>query len=162
MFLEMSRVDGIDLSEVGKECQKPGSVRHNDGGKCDKCMNIAKANTEHFIQTILLPELAKLCSNKTGLEGFVLPLAWILEYDTRSRWDVKTSSYNEFVFTHGDLGPANMRMDPYTLTVKCVVDWEYSGYFPPEFQKWAVDNSAYYALYEDHQTICELARSIEP
>jgi hypothetical protein len=48
------------------------------------------------------------------------------------------------------MGPDNLRMDPYILTVKCVVNWEYSGYFPPEFQKWSVDNSAYYALYEDY------------
>jgi len=53
-------------------------------------------------------------------------------------------------------------MDPNTLTVKCVIGWEHSGYFPPEFQKWSVDNDVYHALYEDHQTICELARSIEP
>ncbi|PMD66308.1 uncharacterized protein K444DRAFT_607732 [Hyaloscypha bicolor E] len=83
MFLTMSRVDGIDLSEVGKECQKPGGVKYNDGGECNKCMNIAKANASHFIQTILLPELAKLRSNKTGLDGFVLPPAWMPEYDTR-------------------------------------------------------------------------------
>ncbi|KAG4427651.1 hypothetical protein IFR05_016866 [Cadophora sp. M221] len=118
MFLEMNRVDGIDLSEVSKECQKPGGVRHNDGGECNKCKNIAKANVEHFIQTVLLPELAKLRSNKTGLDGFVLPPAWMLEYDTRLRWDVNASSYEEFVFTHGDVGPDNLRMDPYTLTVK--------------------------------------------
>jgi hypothetical protein len=149
MFLEMSRVNGIDLSEVGKECQKPGGVRHNDGGECNKCR-------------VLLPELAKLRSNKTGLDGFVMPPAWMLEYDTRLHWDVKTSSYEEFIFTHGDLGPDNLRMDPYTLTVKWVVDWENSGYFPPGFQKWSVDNGAYRALFKDHQTICELARSIEP
>lgn len=126
MFLEMSRIDGIDLSEVGKECRKPAGVRHNYGGECDKCMNIAKANAEHFIQTVLLPELAKLRSDTRGLDGFVLPPAWMLEYDTRSHWDVKTSSYEEFVFTHGDLGPDNLRMDPNTLTVKCVIDWEHS------------------------------------
>jgi Ser/Thr protein kinase RdoA (MazF antagonist) len=86
----------------------------------------------------------------------------MLEYDTRSHWDVKTSSREEFVFTHGDLGPDNLRIDPDTLTVKCVIDWEHSGYFPSGFQKWSVDDSAYHALYEDHQTIGELARSIEP
>jgi len=75
MFLEISRVDGIDLSEVGKEYQKPGGVRHNNGGKCNKYINITKANTEQFIQTVLLPELTKLRSNKTGLDGFVLPPA---------------------------------------------------------------------------------------
>ncbi|PMD12917.1 hypothetical protein NA56DRAFT_449748 [Hyaloscypha hepaticicola] len=162
MFLEMSRVDGIDLSEVGKKCQEPGGMRHNASGKCNECKNIAKANAEHFIQTILLPELAKLRSNRTGLDGFVLPPAWMLEYDTRSHWDVKTSSREEFVFIHGDLGPDNLRIDPDTLTVKCVIDWEHSGYFPSGFQKWSVDDSDYHALYEDHQTICELAKSIEP
>ena len=81
-----------------------GGVRHNDGGECNKYMNIAKANAEHFIQAVLLPELAKLRSNQIGLDGFVLPLAWMLEYDTRLCWNAKTSSYEEFVFIYGDLG----------------------------------------------------------
>ena len=150
MFLEMSRVDGIDLSKVGKECQKLGSVRHNDGGEYNKYKNIAKANAEYFIQTILLPELAKLRSNKTGLDGFVLPPAQILEYNTQLRQDVKTSLYKEFVFTYSNVCPDNLTIDLYTLTVKQVVNQEYSGYFPPGFQKWSVDNSAYYTLYKDH------------
>ena len=100
MFLEMSRVDGIDLSEVGKKCQEPGGMRHNDSGKYSECKNIAKANAE----------LAKLRSNRTGLDGFVLPPAWMLEYDTRSHWDVKTSSRKEVVFIDGYLGPDNLRL----------------------------------------------------
>jgi hypothetical protein len=75
MFLEISRVDGINLSKVGKECQRPGGMRHNNGSKYNKYKNIAKANAEYFIQTILLPELAKLRSNKIGLDGFMLPPA---------------------------------------------------------------------------------------
>ncbi|KAL8701651.1 MAG: hypothetical protein Q9201_004783 [Fulgogasparrea decipioides] len=162
MFLEMSREDGIPLSEVDEECRKPGGVRHNSGGKCNACMDIAKANAAHFIRTILHPELAKLRSNTTGLNGFVLPPAWILEYDIRSQWDSKTSSKEEFIFIHGDLGPDNLFMDPSTLTVKCVIDWENSGYFPQQFQKWAVDYTAYHALYMDHLTISALVGSIEP
>jgi aminoglycoside phosphotransferase (APT) family kinase protein len=38
--------------------------------------------------------------------------------------------------THGDLGPHNVMMDLETLEVISIIDWEYSGYFPPEFQKW--------------------------
>jgi len=44
-----------------------------------------------------------------------------------------------------------------------VCDWlEHLGYFPSGFQKRSVDDSAYHALYKDHQIICELTRSIEP
>lgn len=136
MFLEMSRVDGVDLLSVASECRKPRGVRHNNGGACNKCLEIAQANAMHFIQTVLLIELAKLRSNATGLDGFVIPPPWVVEsVDTRPHWEVKTSLDEEFVFIHGDLNPGNLIMDPDTLTVKSVVDWEHSGYFPPGFQR---------------------------
>ena len=117
----------------------------------------------HFIQTVLLPVLAKLRSNETGLDGFVLPPPWVVEsVDTRPYWEVKTSLDKEFVFTHGDLNPSNLIIDPDTLKVKAVVDWEHSGYFPPGFQKWSLDMDAYYALFEDRQAILELIKTIEP
>ncbi|KAF2241787.1 hypothetical protein BU26DRAFT_410664, partial [Trematosphaeria pertusa] len=135
-FLEMSREDGIELSEVGKACHMPGTVEHSHVGECENCKAIAQASAKDFIRSILLPELANLTSDTTGLDGFVIPPAWMLETDTRSKWEPMTFSEPVLIFIHGDLGPSNLLMDPKTLTVKCVIDWEHSGYFLPEFQKW--------------------------
>lgn len=162
MFLEMSGEDGIELSEVGQTCHMPGTVGHSSSGECDMCKGIAQANAKVFIETVLLPELAQLRSDTTGLEGFVIPPAWMLETDTREHWEPVTFPHPVLLFIHGDLGPSNLLMDPRTLTVNCVIDWKNSGFFLPQFQKWEVNDESYYALFRDWQTHHELASSITP
>ncbi|KAI9675961.1 MAG: hypothetical protein M1829_003199 [Trizodia sp. TS-e1964] len=115
MFLEMSREDGIELAEVGQSCHMLGTVDHSSSGECNMCKNIAQANARIFIENVVLPELAKLRSRTTGLEGFVMPPAWMLDTNTRDHWEPVTSSHKEFKFTHGDLGPSNLLMDPKTF-----------------------------------------------
>ena len=160
-FLEMSREDGIELSEVGQSCHMPGTAEgHSFSGECNLCKEIAQVNAKNFIETILLPELAQLRARTTGLEGFVIPPAWMLETDTRDHWEPLTLSSEEFIFIHGDLGPSNLLIDPETLAVKCVIDWEHSGYFPPQFQKYEVDRACYYNLYTDQEAHREPASRI--
>ena len=111
-----------------------GIVGHSSSGECNMCRNIAQANARIFIEHLVLPELAQLSSNATGLEGFVMPPAWMLDTNTRDHCEEPvTSSCEEFKFTHGDLGPSNLLMDSKTLMVKCLIDWEHSGYFLPQF-----------------------------
>lgn len=44
--------------------------------------------------------------------------------------------YNEipggYVLSHGDLGWQNLLCDPDTWDIVCVIDWEYSGFYPSE------------------------------
>lgn len=41
----------------------------------------------------------------------------------------------DFVFYHGDLSQHNIIVDPQTLKIRAIIDWEYAGYFPEYFEK---------------------------
>ncbi|KAF6766907.1 Aminoglycoside phosphotransferase [Kalmanozyma brasiliensis GHG001] len=43
-----------------------------------------------------------------------------------------------FVLCHGDLHPGNVIVDPETMKVKAVIDWEFAGYYPA-----IIDNRRY-------------------
>ncbi len=38
------------------------------------------------------------------------------------------------MFCHGDLSAHNVIVDPETLKVKAIIDWEYAGFYPKEFE----------------------------
>jgi aminoglycoside phosphotransferase (APT) family kinase protein len=40
----------------------------------------------------------------------------------------------EFVLCHNDLGQKNVIVDETTLKVNAILDWEYAGFYPPEFE----------------------------
>ncbi|KAG6860412.1 hypothetical protein C0995_011483 [Termitomyces sp. Mi166 len=40
----------------------------------------------------------------------------------------------EFVFIHGDLAQHNIIVDEKTHKINAIIDWEYAGYYPPEFE----------------------------
>jgi hypothetical protein len=42
----------------------------------------------------------------------------------------------EYVFCHNDLAQHNIIVDPGTLRIRAIVDWEYAEFFPENF-KWA-------------------------
>ncbi|MCJ1350015.1 hypothetical protein MMC31_008258 [Peltigera leucophlebia] len=95
----------------------------------------ALENTKTFINTVVLPQLAQLRSNKLGnLNGVVIPPDRITNKDPRPWWPPQTSSTDEFVFCHNDLAQHNILVDPDTLQVDAIIDWEYSGFYPPEFE----------------------------
>lgn len=41
---------------------------------------------------------------------------------------------SDLVFCHNDLSMNNVIVDPKTLKIKAIVDWEYAGFFLPEFE----------------------------
>jgi Ser/Thr protein kinase RdoA (MazF antagonist) len=40
----------------------------------------------------------------------------------------------DLVFCHNDLSANNVIVDPETLNIRAIIDWEYSGFFPAEFE----------------------------
>lgn len=40
----------------------------------------------------------------------------------------------DLVFCHNDLSMNNVIVDPDTLKINAIVDWEYAGFYPPEFE----------------------------
>lgn len=41
---------------------------------------------------------------------------------------------HDLVFCHNDLSMNNVIVDPGTLKIKAIIDWEYAGFYPPEFE----------------------------
>lgn len=45
-------------------------------------------------------------------------------------WEARKGEEGEFGFCHGDLSQTNVIVDPETLKVEGIVDWEYGGFWP--------------------------------
>lgn len=44
-------------------------------------------------------------------------------------------SQPDLVFSHNDLSAPNVIVDPDTLKINAIIDWEYAGFYPPEFDR---------------------------
>lgn len=45
------------------------------------------------------------------------------------------SGGDQFVLCHNDLGQHNVLVDPETLKIKAIIDWEFAGFWPPWFEQ---------------------------
>jgi thiamine kinase-like enzyme len=131
-------------------------------GACEECSSIAKRKAEQFIKERVFPQLRRLRLSTTGLNDFVIPPPWILEYDKRQQWIPKATTHSFYGFCHGDLSPANIMIDLETLEVKGIIDWEHAGDFPPLFEVCAVHIKSYVDLYKNEERIQKLAALITP
>jgi aminoglycoside phosphotransferase len=52
----------------------------------------------------------------------------------RQQWKMKPRESEDLVFCHNDLSTHNVIVDPETLKVKAIIDWEYAGFYPEEFE----------------------------
>ncbi|KAI9046427.1 hypothetical protein LZ554_009560 [Drepanopeziza brunnea f. sp. 'monogermtubi'] len=133
-YLITERIDGVTLNRLrGEDCE-----------------SVAYSNALDFINNIVLPQLGQLRCNERGIDGFVMPPSW-LSPDVQPPWRGKTHwktlplKEPEYVFQHGDLGAHNIMIDPKSLQVMALIDWEYAGFFPPEMQRWpgTLDETVY-------------------
>ena len=76
--------------------------------------------------------LQELRSNITGGPSGILSPPSIVYFDHLSEWEQQRSTNEDFVFCHGDLSQGNILVDPETLKVVAIIDWEYGGFFPPK------------------------------
>ena len=51
-----------------------------------------------------------------------------------AEWQQQTSVKEEFVFCHGDLSQNNILVNPKTLQIVAIIDWEYGGFFPRDHE----------------------------
>ena len=49
-------------------------------------------------------------------------------------WTLSDSELEEYVFCHHDLSQHNIIVEPETLKIAAIVDWEYAGFFPEYFE----------------------------
>jgi hypothetical protein len=157
MRLVVERIHGIDATSIGQECRMPTSSRHVSSGACTTCENIATENVNAFVEGIVQPQLRRLTSTRMGLNGFVLPPPRIEQYDRRDTWVPKqhVPGDDDYVFCHGDLSRSNIMIDPSTLEVAYIIDWEQAGYFPASLERplWRLDYIEYMQTYQDHKML---------
>lgn len=76
-----------------------------------------------------LRELQTLRSRRLGgPSGIVVPPHRVLGSLGPSADD------DEYVFCHNDLSQQNVIIDPETLKINAIIDWEYAGFYPARFE----------------------------
>ncbi len=68
-----------------------------------------------------------------GASGHLILPYRMLQKTFRDDWSLQTSASDEYAFCHNDLSQQNVIVDPETLKIAAIIDWEYAGYFPEEF-----------------------------
>lgn len=82
-----------------------------------------------------LETLRSLKSNVWGgPSGIVIPPYRIMVRSPRPQWKMKARESKDLVFCHNDFSAQNVIVDPVNLKVKAIIDWEYAGYYPQEFE----------------------------
>jgi aminoglycoside phosphotransferase len=64
----------------------------------------------------------------------VIPPYRVMVKAYRDQWKMKKRESEDLVFCHNDLSTHNVIVDPETLKINAIIDWEYAGYFPREFE----------------------------
>ncbi|EEQ35074.1 conserved hypothetical protein [Microsporum canis CBS 113480] len=69
-----------------------------------------------------------------GPSGVVVPPYRVMVRSARPQWEMKPLESEALVFCHNDLSTNNVIVDPETLKVRAIIDWEYAGFYPEEFE----------------------------
>ncbi len=83
-----------------------------------------------------LAKLKTLKSNRMGgPSGLVIPPYRVLSETERDDWSqLRPSQKAEYVFCHNDCSQHNIIVNPETLKIAAIVDWEYAGFYPEYFE----------------------------
>jgi serine/threonine protein kinase len=103
----------------------------------DIASNSVTTHVVNYLESSVLPQLRALRHHTIGSIDATLPVippSRITYRDKRLAWPRKTSHNTEFVFCHNDLGQHNILVNPTTLEVTAIIDWEFAGYYTTEFE----------------------------
>lgn len=111
----------------------------------DELSNKEKAllmrNVESFMNDILFPQLTRLRSRTMGqLAGVIFfpprcDRTHMPDHPNGVRAEpARQASTERYTCCHNDLARGNIAVDPHSLEVKYILDWEYAGFFPPGFE----------------------------
>lgn len=79
-------------------------------------------------------KLKTLRSSKLGgPSGIMVPPYRVLRLAETEKWDLRPAAGDDYVFCHNDLSQQNVIVDPKSLRINAIIDWEYAGFFPPDF-----------------------------
>ncbi|KAJ3496778.1 hypothetical protein NLG97_g2404 [Lecanicillium saksenae] len=133
-------------------CSKPTNESHTMDTPCTTCLKQAYGNALTFVNETVLPRLAAPRSNERSLDCFVMPPSWLCPdmdppWVGKASWKTLLLKTADYVFQHGDLAAHNILIDPSTLKVTSIIDWEYAGFYPPGMDLWpgSLDDDTYRA-----------------
>ena len=93
---------------------------------------------KHVVKQELAEHLDSLHSLRSstlgGISGLMIPPYRVVSKTFRDDWDLRPSETEEYVFCHNDLSQQNVIVDPKSLKINAIIDWEYSGFFPKQFE----------------------------
>lgn len=93
---------------------------------------------KHVVKQELAEHLETLQSLRSstlgGVSGLVIPPYRVMSKIFRDDWDLRPSETEEYVFCHNDLSQHNVIVDPKSLRINAIIDWEYAGFFPKRFE----------------------------
>lgn len=110
-----------------------------------------------------LATLRRIKSNTIGgPSGIVLPPYRVMRLSDKNEWPRKVSKDGEYVFCHNDLAQHNIIVDPETLKIRAIIDWEYAGFFPEYFERPFYERRGpSVALDGEHDDSADLLRFME-
>ena len=69
-----------------------------------------------------------------GPTGIVVPPYRVTRATKQDSWNLRASREEEYVFCHNDCSQHNIIVDPESLEIKAIIDWEYAGFYPKFFE----------------------------
>ncbi|KAI6855374.1 kinase-like protein [Hortaea werneckii] len=100
-------------------------------------MNDLSLSQRRIVQVELeshIQELHNLRSSVLGGPSGIVIIPYRATLKTlKDDWNLKPSNHEEYVFCHNDLSQQNIIVDPQSLKIKAIIDWEYAGFFPESF-----------------------------
>lgn len=112
-YLITEYIDGVGISDLSED---------------DKAI-VEKELEEH------VSKLKRLRSNRLGgPSGMVIPPYRVMVRTETDSWSLHPSEREDYVFCHNDLSQQNVVVDPDTLKINAIIDWEYAGFYPSHFE----------------------------
>ena len=129
-------------------------MQYVDGVGMDSLEEVEKTTVRQELEKHL-KTLSNLVSSRVGgPSGFIVPPYRVFDKSFRDDWstaihadgssldsrvrdqkDGKWKGEGKYVFCHNDLSQSNVMVDPETLEIAAIVDWEYAGFFPAFFER---------------------------
>jgi serine/threonine protein kinase len=97
---------------------------------------LAYKKVDEQMKSAIIPQLRQLRRNFVGSVDPnipVFPPQRIFRTDRRS-WPRISHETDDFVLCHNDLSPHNIFVDPNSFSIVSIIDWEYAGFYPQEFE----------------------------
>lgn len=93
------------------------------------------SNVLLYINDTVLPQLRQLRSSTLGsVRGNIIPPYRLKTRARRAHYPSRTSATKDYVYCHNDLAQHNIVVNPETLQVASIIDWEFSGFYPSDFE----------------------------